>query len=40
MQALPTRKVKARGDLGLLMRKVPTMRDFVRCVKEITYGTL
>jgi putative sterol carrier protein len=36
MQAMLTRKLKVKGNMGLLMRNVPTVLDFVRCAQEIT----
>jgi putative sterol carrier protein len=36
MQAMLTRKLSVRGDMGLLMRSIPTVLDFVRCAREIT----
>jgi putative sterol carrier protein len=36
MQALLTRKLNVHGNLGLLMRSVPTVLDFVRCAQEVT----
>ena len=36
MQAMLTRKLSIRGNMGLLMRNVPTVLDFVRCAREIT----
>ena len=36
MQAMLTRKLHVKGDMGLLMRNVPTVLDFVRCAQEIT----
>lgn len=36
MQALLTRKIGVKGNMGVLMRNVPTVLDFVRCCKEIT----
>jgi len=36
MQAMLTRKLSVRGNMGLLMRNVPTVLDFVRCAQEIT----
>ena len=36
MQALLTRKLSVKGNMGLLMRNVPTVLDFVRCAQEIT----
>ena len=38
MQALLTRKIGVRGNLGVLMRNVPTVLDFVRCCREVTDG--
>ncbi len=36
MQALLTRKLSVQGNMGLLMRNVPTVLDFVRCAQEVT----
>ena len=36
MQALLTRKLNVQGNMGLLMRNVPTVLDFVRCAQEVT----
>jgi putative sterol carrier protein len=36
MQAMLTRKLSVKGNMGLLMRSVPTLLDFVRCAQEIT----
>lgn len=36
MQALLTRKLGVKGKMGVLMRSVPTVLDFVRCCREIT----
>jgi putative sterol carrier protein len=36
MQALLTRRLNIQGDMGLLMRNVPTVLDFVRCAQEVT----
>jgi putative sterol carrier protein len=36
MQAMLTRRLKVQGDMGLLMRNVPTVLDFVRCAREVT----
>lgn len=36
MQALLTRKLNVHGNMGLLMRSVPTVLDFVRCAQEVT----
>lgn len=38
MQALLTRKISVQGNMGLLMRNVPTVLDFVRCCREVTDG--
>lgn len=36
MQAMLTRKLSVQGNLGLMMRNVPTVLDFVRCAQEVT----
>lgn len=36
MQAMMTRKLSVKGNLGVMMRSVPTVLDFVRCAREIT----
>lgn len=36
MQALLTRKLGIQGNMGTLMRNVPTVLDFVRCCQEVT----
>lgn len=36
MQAMLTRKLDVKGDMGMMMRNVPTVLNFVRCAKEIT----
>lgn len=36
MQAMLTRRLFLQGDMGLLMRNVPTVLDFVRCAQEVT----
>ena len=36
MTAMMTSKLKVEGNLGYMMRNVPTVLDFVRCCKEIT----
>lgn len=36
MQAMLTRKLKVKGDMGYMMRNVPTVLDFVRCCQEVT----
>ena len=36
MQAMLTRKLKIKGNLGVMMRNVPTVFQFVKCAQEIT----
>ena len=36
MQAMLTQKLKVKGNMGYLMRHVPTVLDFTRCAIEIT----
>ena len=36
MQAMMTRKLLVQGNLGVMMRSVPTVLDFVRCAREVT----
>lgn len=36
MQALMTRKLHVKGNMGVLMRNIPTVLDFVRCAREVT----
>lgn len=36
MTAMMTNKLKVKGNLGYMMRNVPTVLDFVRCAREIT----
>ena len=36
MTAMMTSKLRVAGDLGYMMRNVPTVLDFVRCAREIT----
>ena len=40
MQAMLTRKLDVKGDMGMMMRNVPTVLNFVRCAKEITTEVL
>ena len=40
MTAMMTSKLKVDGDLGYMMRHVPTVLDFVRCAREITADVL
>jgi len=35
MQAMITRKLKVKGSMAYMMRNVPVVLDFVRCVQEI-----
>lgn len=36
MTAMMTNKLRVKGSLGYMMRNVPTVLDFVRCVQEVT----
>ena len=36
MTAMMTNKLKVKGNLGYMMRSVPTVLDFVRCAREVT----
>lgn len=36
MAAMLTNRLKVEGNLGYMMRNVPTVLDFVRCAREIT----
>lgn len=36
MQAMLTRKLIVKGNLGYLMRNVPTVLEFVRCAQAVT----
>jgi putative sterol carrier protein len=36
MTAMMTSRLRVIGDLGYMMRHVPTVLDFVRCAREIT----
>jgi len=40
MTAMMTNKLRVRGDLGYMMRNVPTVLDFVRCCREIPVDIL
>ena len=35
MQAMVTRKLKVRGDIGYMLRNVPVVLDFIRCCRLI-----
>lgn len=36
MTAMMTMKLKVKGNMGYMMRNVPTVLDFVRCAQEAT----
>ncbi len=36
MTAMMTMKLKVNGNMGYMMRNVPTVLDFVRCAQEVT----
>lgn len=36
MTAMMTMKLKVKGNMGYMMRSVPTVLDFVRCLQEVT----
>jgi putative sterol carrier protein len=36
MTAMMTMKLKVKGSMGYMMRNVPTVLDFVRCMQEVT----
>jgi putative sterol carrier protein len=36
MQAMLTRKLKVQGDMGYMMRNVPTVLKFVKCAQDST----
>ena len=40
MQALLTRKLTVKGNLGYMMRNVPTVLEFVRCAQSATEKVL
>jgi putative sterol carrier protein len=40
MTAMMTSRLRVIGDLGYMMRHVPTVLDFVRCAREITTDVL
>jgi len=40
MTAMMTNKLKVKGNLGYMMRNVPTVLDFVRCAREVTSDIL
>jgi len=36
MQAMLTRKLSVKGNMGYMMMNVPTVLEFVKCAKEVT----
>lgn len=40
MTALLSRKIQVHGNMAVMMRNVPTVLDFVRCCREVTYDKL
>jgi putative sterol carrier protein len=36
MQAMMTRKLKVKGNLGYMLKNVPTVLYFVRCAQDVT----
>ena len=36
MTAMMTMKLKVKGNMGYMMRNVPTVLDFVRCMQAVT----
>jgi putative sterol carrier protein len=40
MTAMMTSKLKVQGNMGYMMRNVPTVLDFVRCASEVTKEVL
>jgi putative sterol carrier protein len=40
MAAMLTNKLHVKGNMGYMMRNVPTVLDFVRCAREITHEIL
>ncbi len=36
MTAMMTMKLKVKGNMGYMMRNVPTVLDFVRCMRDVT----
>jgi putative sterol carrier protein len=36
MTAMMTMKLKVKGSMGYMMRNVPTVLDYVRCMQEVT----
>jgi putative sterol carrier protein len=40
MAAMLTNKLHVKGNMGYMMRNVPTVLDFVRCARDITHDIL
>ena len=40
MQAMLTRKLSVKGNMGYMMRNVPTVLEFVKCAKAVTEKVL
>jgi putative sterol carrier protein len=40
MAAMLTNRLHVKGNMGYMMRNVPTVLDFVRCAREITHDIL
>jgi putative sterol carrier protein len=40
MHALLTRRLSVKANMGLLMRNIPVVLDFVRCAREVTSSVL
>ncbi len=40
MQAMLTRKLTVKGNMGYMMRNVPTVLEFVKCAKAVTEKVL
>jgi putative sterol carrier protein len=38
MQAMLTRKLGVKGNMGIMLRNVPSVMDFVRCCRDVTDG--
>lgn len=34
--AMLTNKLRVKGNMGYMMRNIPTVLDFVRCAREVT----
>ncbi len=40
IQAMMTRKLVVQGNLGVMLRNIPVVMDFLRCAQESTTGIL